>query len=561
MATSSIPVTPGSGKNVATYSVSEDAVTKEVQRVVASNSSGVEAGTLANPTYSAVTQNVLTAPGNTSSANLNSGNSYTFTGTAESTLGVNSIQVSLFADKNCLVKVQQSPNNSPNWDISDSYNYTANDNFGITVQAVGAYFRVIVTTISLTTTTFRLTSILCPVVEALPRSLDANGNLKVTLQKDIFGNPIENSTLGEMLTVDRNRLVGTLFTGNTIDSNFWNTLSSVGTVTQAGGNLTITSGTANGNFASIWSVRRARFVTGSSNKWRAHFRMGDTGTANVKKRGGVAAISNYLFTVSGSPTVVAGNVYTNNSQEFTVGIAGTGVSTVSMVGTGAPAASGTLIQIVGSGGNLTFTSVATQAVPVDGAYFELDGTTFSVVTCKGGSETRVSSGSFNGQYGYTFALNTNNGVFEIAYGNGSVTFIANQVPIHKVTASSGTWANALTFNAFADVTNSGASSAVSMFSRAMNITRLGSLTTATAWKYQPGNVTAEILKRGAGTLHTVVNNDSTGSIILYDGATAINPIAALDCTKVFGPVTYNLDFSNGLCYTTAGGPKVTIVYE
>lgn len=42
MATSSIGVTAGSGKNIATYSFTEDAATKEIQRVTVSTSAGVD---------------------------------------------------------------------------------------------------------------------------------------------------------------------------------------------------------------------------------------------------------------------------------------------------------------------------------------------------------------------------------------------------------------------------------------------------------------------------------------------------------------------------------------
>lgn len=49
MATSRIAATEGSGKNIATHSFSEDAVTKELQRVVVSTSAGVEAGTSGSP--------------------------------------------------------------------------------------------------------------------------------------------------------------------------------------------------------------------------------------------------------------------------------------------------------------------------------------------------------------------------------------------------------------------------------------------------------------------------------------------------------------------------------
>jgi hypothetical protein len=59
-ATSKISVTEGSGKNLATNSISEDAVTKELSRIVIDNSAGTEIGTAANPL---VTTNTPAATG------------------------------------------------------------------------------------------------------------------------------------------------------------------------------------------------------------------------------------------------------------------------------------------------------------------------------------------------------------------------------------------------------------------------------------------------------------------------------------------------------------------
>jgi hypothetical protein len=510
-------------------------------------------------------QNVSADSNNSSSTNLSAANSYTFTGTSTSSLGVAGIQVSLFADQACIIKVQQSPDGT-NWDLSDPYYYTASSNFGVTVQAISSYLRVVVTTMSATTTVFRLQTALCPIVEAVPRSLDPLGNLKVTLQTDRFGNPIENSTLGEMQVTKRVRLIGAQFDGNTLDTNFWNTGTSTGTVTQLNSSLSVTSGTANGHYASIWSSRRARFVTGSSNKYRAHIRLEDTGTANVKRRWGLAEVSNYTFSVSGTPNVVAGNVYTNNSQTFTVGVSGTGVSAVSMMGTGAPAAApGTLTQVVGTGGNLSYTAFATQAIVTDGAYFELNGTTFSVVTCKGGSESRVSSGSFNGQLGYTYAPTTNNTIYEIAYGNGSVTFIIGQVPLHKVTASSANWTNSIHLNIFADATNSGNSSAVSFFVRAMNITRIGEMETAPKTYRIIGNAATYVLKYGPGRLHKVIYNNTSGtSITFYDDISANANVFGIITTAASALGSWDIlaDFNYGLTIKTIGNDlDATIVYE
>src|SRR5512136_1957883 len=135
----------------------------------------------------AIVQSVVADANNSSTTNLDVGNSYIFTGTASSTLGVAGIQVSLYADKNCIVKVQQSPDATPHWDLIDTYYYTASSNFGVTVQAIYSYARVVVTTANETTTTFRLQTALCPIVESVPRSLDGNGNLKVANPIDSYG--------------------------------------------------------------------------------------------------------------------------------------------------------------------------------------------------------------------------------------------------------------------------------------------------------------------------------------------------------------------------------------
>ena len=134
-----------------------------------------------------IQQNVVADANNSSSTNLDAGNSYTFTGTKTSTLGVAGIQVSLYADKNCTIRVEQSPDATPHWDLIDQYNYVASSNFGITVQAISSWARVVVTTASETTTTFRLQTALCPIVEAVPRSLDENGNFKIANPIDSYG--------------------------------------------------------------------------------------------------------------------------------------------------------------------------------------------------------------------------------------------------------------------------------------------------------------------------------------------------------------------------------------
>jgi hypothetical protein len=127
--------------------------------------------------FTSLMQNVMTSIYNNSTANLAAGAS--FTGIAESTLGVAGIQVNCKSSQPILVQVQQSPDGT-NWDISDDQVFMAGEGDGRTYQAVASFFRVIATNQGNATTTYlRLQVALCPIVEAVPRSLTPHGKLKL----------------------------------------------------------------------------------------------------------------------------------------------------------------------------------------------------------------------------------------------------------------------------------------------------------------------------------------------------------------------------------------------
>jgi len=258
-----------------------------------------------------IQQDVQASSGNSSTTNLSVSNTYTFTGTSTSTLGVAGIQVSLFADKNCQVNVQQSPDGT-NWDIDDNYHYKANEDFGITVQAVSSYVRVHVFTNNETTTVFRLQTALCPIVEAVPRSLDPNGNFKVAMGTDNYGFGAENTPMGEQRMVEPTRLIGASFEGTTIDANNWTTTASgtAAAIAQANAQLLLTSGTANAATVTAFTVRRARYVGGSGMRYRAVVQV-SAGLANNKRRWGIGYGASM-------PTVTDGAWFQFDGTEFAV---------------------------------------------------------------------------------------------------------------------------------------------------------------------------------------------------------------------------------------------------
>ena len=104
----------------------------------------------------------------------------TWSGLAESTLGISGIQVNVKSNKRVLVTVYQSIDNSGAWDTQTSYLVAAAAGSGRTVQATGAYFKVSVQNLEAAEATVRIGTALCPTVECLPRTLSSGGNLRVT---------------------------------------------------------------------------------------------------------------------------------------------------------------------------------------------------------------------------------------------------------------------------------------------------------------------------------------------------------------------------------------------
>lgn len=449
-----------------------------------------------------IIQSVTADTNNSSVANVNAGDS--FTGTSTSTLGVAGIQVSLKTDRDCMVYIQQSATNglTPNWDLSDPYPYIASlGGASWTVQAVSSYVRVVVTnTTASNTTYFRLQTALCPIVEALPRSLDEEGRLKVgTTITDNYGFDVEDTPLGEMRVISPVKLVGSTFIGTTVDSNFWTVNSANGgTTTQSGGMLTIQTNTTANGASAITSVRRGRYITGTTMRYRSVLQLSAGATDNMRRWG--------LADWTTLPTIT------------------------------------------------------------DGAYFELNGTTLSVVTMKASNPTRISSGSFNGLYGTTYSITANAvTAYEIYWAGSMVYFVVNGKILHTVTPTSATWTSTPTLYIWNDNVNSNnldTNHTMGLWSA--SIYRLGELQSAPIYKHITTAATT-ICKYGAGTLHSViVGTPANQTITIYDNITNAAPVMSvitLGNNTVPFELHFDMDFYTGLTIVNSGTVDVTCVYE
>jgi len=206
---------------------------------------------------------------------------------------------------------------------------------------------------------------------------------------------------------------------------------------------------------------------------------------------------------------------------------------------------------------------ATMPTITDGAFFQLNGTTFQIVTRKGSSDTAVSSGAFNGDVS-SYTMTTSAATYEIYYTQTQVVFVINGVKIHTVSASSTTWTNEANCHCYMSNINSGNTTSVTIEARFSTIRRFGKENSSPVYAHTT-TATTTILKYGMGYLHNIVaNNPTNNSITIYDntaGSGAV--IAVINPGSSATPFTldYHVPFQTGLTIVTAGTPDLTIVYE
>jgi len=450
-------------------------------------------------------QNVVVSAVNSSVANLAAGAS--FTGSWVSTLKVAGIQVSLKADQNCTVYVQQSSDGA-NADISDPFYYNKiSDNFGTTVQVVSSYARVVVTNLSSTsaTTYLRLQSILCPIVSSMPRALDEDQHLKVTLHgmADHYGFDGQFTPMRDLKIAQPVRVVGSVF-GSAIDTNYWTaSTSGVGSASGvASGIATIASGTANSGYGQLTSVRTSRFVFAHPNQFRGLIRIPTVVTALNTRRWGAFSVS--------------------------------------------------------------------TTTPQNGVYFELSAAGVISVNCVSGTTVNsVASGSFNGTIS-EYTVDTNVHAYEIIHFTAGAWFYIDNILVHKFVPTTSVLFQSLDVPIAITSINTAsgtASGVIECFNS--SILKLGKNETSPSSKYQSGTTAGVVLKIGSGILHCIaVSGVANNSVVtLYDNTAASGTILWSSGAMAGNTVPFSINLTGVTFYTgltldiTAANSTVTVSYE
>jgi hypothetical protein len=463
--------------------------------------------------WPSISQNVTIDTANSvASQAINAGATWNSAGVGSNTLGVNSIQLIVLADQNLTIFIDQgNANNS--FQFTRSYNYNPLKSFGITVAALGAYVRVRAKNISITNATnVNINTVLCPIAEPLPDTVDENGYLKAAIYEinDEFGNKGIISPAGALDVNQPYRLVGASF-GSVNDVNFWsptnNGSGSLAAVGSGSGGINgmaiVASGTVNNGYGMFQSVRLARFLIGNPNKYRGLIRIPALTKAGCTRVWGI-------------------------------------------------------LSIIGSG--------ATPPSPNDGFFFSLSETdVLSVNVYNSGSPSMasVSSGSFNGSVN-SYIIDTNLHVYNIVYDIGKIQFYIDDILIHTFTSTTTIPASTFTLPVNCYTKNSAGgtvSGTIEIWSGSLH--RLGREKSAPQKIYIHGAVTAQILKTGAGTIRKIIDNSGSGtSITLYDALTATNTFAIINPRAGGTTYSYGADFNIGLTISTVGGTvDITIIFE
>ena len=391
------------------------------------------------------------------------------------------------------------------WDICYPFDFIAiagRRGEGETVQATNAYWRLrVVNEGPLTTTYFRVSGVLCPIATPLPSSLSDDRRLKT------------ESTLTGRENTDRHVWVSPT-----------NTLTTNPQVRLVGHSF---SGS-----------------TKDTNFW----------TTAVTNGGTVDQVPGEVKITTNTTADGTAKYFSKHRARFVAGhpnLFSTGVSFKTVL-------TADNIRRIGA-------YDGTEGVDGDGYYFELDYLTFSVGSRKAGTDTRVSTGSFNGSMG-TIWVPTFNTYYklDIEMTPMATYWYVDGVLLHKTIAGHQTGTITLPITMECNNDNS-AIVDTEMHCIAAVIMREAELTTESVYYHLSGNSATHILKYGAGTLHKIMFNNTSGTTLtMYDNTAASGAVIGIITTAsgAIGEWSYDLPFSNGLTLVTTGNSlDATIVYE
>ena len=308
---------------------------------------------------------------------------------------------------------------------------------------------------------------------------------------DDYGNDAEFTGLNQVKTADSYKLVGTVF--NTVANGDAPDVNFWVTTDAAGGTATVTD-------------RECKLLTTTTSG-------SSTQVATNKTARYVAACQNYFRSI----TRVGDTGAVNNVRRW-------GVMDLS-------------------------------TAPANGYFFQLSATTFQVGSRKNGTDTMISSGSFNGdgtKSGQSYTITTNYTTFEIYYTNRKTLFVIDGVPIHAIFATTTALTATPHFKGYLSNINTGVGSAVYITTLVTSINKFGVAISQPRSFLQQGTTAGVFLKIGPGAIHSLnISGVANNSVItIYDNTAASGTV--LYTTGAMGantvPFAVPLDGDGGVLF-------------
>lgn len=206
----------------------------------------------------------------------------------------------------------------------------------------------------------------------------------------------------------------------------------------------------------------------------------------------------------------------------------------------------------------------------DSFYFQLSGTTFSIVANTTGlAQIKIDNGSFNGDQP-TYPMTNTFHTWEILFTNKRIQFYVDKFLVHALTENTNPICGTRHLRPFMRNVNTGVGSVAHLYTQVLSMLTWGKTHTQSKTHYHEGQTAGILLKYGIGSLHSVVISGVTNNanIDIYDGlstaGTKIWSSGAMTNQTVPLVITFNTgeQFATGLYIVKNGANCNTkIFYE
>lgn len=204
----------------------------------------------------------------------------------------------------------------------------------------------------------------------------------------------------------------------------------------------------------------------------------------------------------------------------------------------------------GKANNTRQIGVTYDSTLADSFYFQLSGTTFSIVANTTGlDQIKIDNGSFNGD-NLSYTLDTNFHTWEILFTNKRTQFYIDKVLIHTLTETTFPICGTRHLRPFIRNANTGVGSEAHLYCQAITLLTWGNNKTQPKIHYHEGTTTGVLLKYGIGSLHEIVISGvvNNATVELYDGINATGTKIWSSGAMTNQTVPFQIVFNNGIIF-------------